>query len=597
MKALIFNSGLGSRLKELTRDNPKCMIKLYNGETIFERQIRILSECGIGDFIITTGPFEDQLKECAAKFDNLHFTFVPNPEYETTNYIVSMDNAYDYLDGDTLMLHGDLVFNRELIVKVLQSKEESLCLYNETCSLPPKDFKGRFAGNKLIEVSVQIFDEDCMAFQPLYKLSKKDLFLWKSRVRHMVKAGIRDVYAENALNEISGETGIVGMSYKDDYIDEIDNAEDYARVSDAIRFFDYREQPAETADYRMALPRYIGRGKSVFVVCGLHMRMRLEEELQSLLQKVVIFSDFTPNPKFEEILNGVELFKRSACDVILSVGGGSSIDVAKCIKLFAAAKNVKEYPNCQYNYSNIKHIAVPTTAGTGSEATTFAVFYKDGIKESASHGMILPDAVVLDSSFLKDLPDYHKKSAMLDALAQAVESYTSRKAAKESMEYAVRAMNMILANREGYLRGDKECEEAMLLASDISGRAINLTKTTAPHAMSYKLTSLYGISHGHAVALCLIPCLKKLKEYAEDDDKISARLKGLAEALGCGSFDEFIEEISAVIQEAELPPVGILSGDITELASFVNAERLGNNLVVFGHDELIQIYEDIRRLG
>ena len=87
MKAIIFNSGIGNRMGNLTRNNPKCMIKLYNGETIFERQIRILSECGIKDFIVTTGPFKEQLEEVANKYPILHFKFVDNPEYKTTNYI------------------------------------------------------------------------------------------------------------------------------------------------------------------------------------------------------------------------------------------------------------------------------------------------------------------------------------------------------------------------------------------------------------------------------------------------------------------------------------------------------------------------------
>ena len=93
MKALIFNSGIGSRLNGLTENNPKCMIKLYNGETIFERQIRILSECGIKNFIVTTGPFKEQLYKTADKFKNLNFEFVENKDYRHTNYIVSMNNA------------------------------------------------------------------------------------------------------------------------------------------------------------------------------------------------------------------------------------------------------------------------------------------------------------------------------------------------------------------------------------------------------------------------------------------------------------------------------------------------------------------------
>ena len=98
---------------------------------IIERQIRILSSCGIKDFVITTGPFAEQLHEVASKYPYLHFTFVPNPIYDKTNYIVSMDNARDYLDDDFLLLHGDLVFNRNLVIKMLEDVRPSICLYNE----------------------------------------------------------------------------------------------------------------------------------------------------------------------------------------------------------------------------------------------------------------------------------------------------------------------------------------------------------------------------------------------------------------------------------------------------------------------------------
>ena len=217
------------------------MVKLYNGETIFERQIRILSECGIKDFIVTTGPFKEQLEEIVNKYSDLNFRFVDNPKYKTTNYIVSMNYAYKFIDDDMLLLHGDLVFNKNLVIKLLNNKNQSVCLFNEIKELPEKDFKGRFKNNILKEVSINIFDKDCFAFQPLYKLSKDDITKWKNKVKDFVDNGIVNVYAENSLNEIVDEINIYGMSYKDDYIDEIDNEQDYIRVSNEIKYFDFRE--------------------------------------------------------------------------------------------------------------------------------------------------------------------------------------------------------------------------------------------------------------------------------------------------------------------------------------------------------------------
>lgn len=239
--ALIFNSGLGSRMNNHTEEKPKCMVRLYNNETIFERQIRILSECGIKNFIVTTGPFKEQLHEVAKKFPKLNFTFVPNENYKNTNYIVSMYNTKNLINSNILLLHGDLVFNKKLIIKLLNNPNKSVSLYNEDKPLPEKDFKGRFLNNKLIEVSINIFDKDCLTFQPLYKLVKQDIIKWLNKVEEFVLSGNVKVYAENALNEISNTLDIQGMSYKDDYIEEIDNEEDYLRVNKEIELFDQKK--------------------------------------------------------------------------------------------------------------------------------------------------------------------------------------------------------------------------------------------------------------------------------------------------------------------------------------------------------------------
>lgn len=240
MKALIFNSGLGKRMGALTENNHKSMVKLANGETLFERQLRILSKCGITDFVITVGPYKEQFFEVSKKeeYKHLTFTFVENPIYDKTNYIYSMFLARECLNDDFLLLHGDLVFNKELVEEMLADFTPSICLYNEEKALPEKDFKGRFENGLLREVSINIFDNDCFAFQPLYKLSKEDLNAWLSKVEEFISEGIDSVYAENALNTILDNMAIVGKSYKKHYIDEIDNPEDLARVSQEIETYE-----------------------------------------------------------------------------------------------------------------------------------------------------------------------------------------------------------------------------------------------------------------------------------------------------------------------------------------------------------------------
>ena len=149
MKAIIFDSGLGKRMGEFTKTHHKSMAALNDGYTILERQISILSENGIKEFIITTGPFSEQIKNVCNKFKDLSFTFVQNDLYDKTNYIYSMYLATPYLNDDFLLLHGDLVFNKELVKKMLSDERPSLCLINEIKELPQKDFKGRIENGLL----------------------------------------------------------------------------------------------------------------------------------------------------------------------------------------------------------------------------------------------------------------------------------------------------------------------------------------------------------------------------------------------------------------------------------------------------------------
>ena len=202
---------------------------------------------------------------------------------------------------------------------------------------------------------------------------------------------------------------------------------------------------------------------------------------------------------------GIEVIKfcEFGADLILAVGGGSAMDVAKCIKLFFPMDPAQNYLEQTIVPNSTKLLAVPTTAGTGSEATRYAVIYFDGEKQSISDYSCIPSAVLMDASVLKTLPIYQKKSTMMDAFCHAIESYWSVNSSEESRQYSRRAIQLIMENKDLYIGNDETGNTQMLKAAHLAGKAINLTQTTAGHAMCYKLTSLYGIAHGHAAALCV----------------------------------------------------------------------------------------------
>jgi alcohol dehydrogenase class IV len=281
------------------------------------------------------------------------------------------------------------------------------------------------------------------------------------------------------------------------------------------------------------------------------------------------FSDFKPNPAIENIKAGVKALRKSKCDFIVAVGGGSSIDTAKGIKY--------------YNHVDLPFMAIPTTSGTGSEATHFAVIYKDGEKLSIADARILPDYVVLLPHTLKTLPLYQKKCTMLDALCQAIESWWSRKATPESTEYSRKAIKLILDNMDSYLRNEDEGNKSMLIASNLAGKAINITTTTAPHAMCYKLTSLYDLPHGHAAALCLP---KVWRHMGNHDD--------IAKALGKKNHGEAIIFFEGLLQRLKLlPPPNVSADDLEVLTSSVNTQRLRNNPTRLNESIIKTLYKEI----
>ena len=283
----------------------------------------------------------------------------------------------------------------------------------------------------------------------------------------------------------------------------------------------------------------------------------------------VRFSDFTSNPLYEDVRAGAEVLKSSSCDFIVAVGGGCCIDVAKSIKYFSLAES--------------PIMAVPTTSGTGSEATHFAVIYNDGEKQSIADERLLPDFVMLQPDLLKTLPFYQKKCTMLDALCQAIESWWSKKATPESIRHSQKAIKLILTHMESYMNNEEEGNQNMLIASNLAGKAINITTTTAPHAMSYKITSLYGLPHGHAVALCLPKVWRYMKGF---DD--------IANALGCQGYKEAASFFEKLLQGLRIsPPENVPVSDLELLASSVNLQRLQNNPIQFDQNTIHTLYEEI----
>lgn len=337
--------------------------------------------------------------------------------------------------------------------------------------------------------------------------------------------------------------------------------------------------------------------------------LNIMDDIENMGVPHVMFSDFTPNPLYEHVCKGIEIFQITKCDTILAVGGGSAIDVAKCIKLAVLAEegNAAIIPplvsqRLPIDGSKIPFIAIPTTAGTGSESTHNAVMYYEGAKQTVTNEGVLPDYAILEPSVLKTLPLYQKKCTLMDALCQGIESWWSVNSTEESYEYSRKTVELIMANWKKYIfDNDDEAAAQIMLAANYGGKAINITQTTAAHAFSYKITSLYKLPHGHAVAVGLPviweymlgnmdKCIEvRGKEY------LAGIFNQIARAMGCETPKEAITTFEEMMREMGLanPVSENKEEDLKVLSTSVNPVRLKNNPVALDVEVIKKLYSII----
>lgn len=225
MKAIILASGIGKRLQPLTNEIPKSMVKL-NDKTLIEWQIDNLANCKIKDIVITTGIFEEKFKHFINKnYDDLKITYINNPQYDTTNYIYSLWLTKNQIDDDIILLHGDLIFDKKLLKKLI-NKKGNFVLVNKETKLPKKDFKAVIKNDRVNKIGVDFFtDESCLSM-PLYKFLKDDFLIWIDEIEKEIKNGNLHIYAEDAFNNISDQIKLKPLYYKEELCMEIDTMDD-----------------------------------------------------------------------------------------------------------------------------------------------------------------------------------------------------------------------------------------------------------------------------------------------------------------------------------------------------------------------------------
>ncbi|BAN03331.1 phosphonoacetaldehyde reductase [Ilumatobacter coccineus] len=320
------------------------------------------------------------------------------------------------------------------------------------------------------------------------------------------------------------------------------------------------------------------------------------------------WSDVSPNTDSVELLTGLEIVEEFQPDYILGVGGGSVMDMAKLL--------------CAYP-SNLAHDALleridagsplgertvglglaPTTSGSGSEATHFAVVYIGDAKYSVAGPVLRADTVALDPTFTTSGSAHQRATSGMDAVCQAIESRWASGATRRSRRYADFAMELLLPSIRPFVAGDDAHAAAMQLGSHLAGRAIDISKTTAAHALSYAITKRYGVDHGNAAALTLGHFIEdhvtvdgsrlqdsvSMQDHGESLQRITALL-GAPD--GAGARAAFIELLDDLGLPFNLSMVGdVDDADLADMAASVNVQRLGNNPVVYDTDGLVDILQ------
>lgn len=328
-------------------------------------------------------------------------------------------------------------------------------------------------------------------------------------------------------------------------------------------------------------------------------------------RRVIEFSNFVENPRLEDVCAGVDVIRGERIDAVLAIGGGTAIDVAKLVRCFAsqdaAPKKLVAHQNEIKNAGGCPLIVVPTTSGTGSEATHFAVVYIDGVKHSVAHESIMPDAAIVDPYLTWSMPPRLTAVTGLDALSQAIESLWSVNSTDESMNHALESLDLNFANLHSAVHAPTpDVRSAMSRAANLSGKAINISKTTAPHACSYAITVGYGVPHGHAAAITLAAFLG-FNQQVSDRDVTDPRgalhvhqmIQQIVHKLGCTSVPEAQSALTALLDSIGCPTrlrdIGMtMPSQIQQIIDSVNASRLANNPRLVTEDDLRSILQSIQ---
>lgn len=362
-----------------------------------------------------------------------------------------------------------------------------------------------------------------------------------------------------------------------------------------------------------AAPLLKKMGNKAFIVTGRHVAVsNMMKQLTALLDEngidCVTFDGITGEPTDTMIENGVEMLKSSGCDFIIGIGGGSPLDSAKAIAAMAVNEgSIADYNGKEITGEILPLAAIPTTAGTGSEATKFTVITdsEKGIKMLLKGDVLVPKLAIVDSSFTIGAPKSVISATGLDALTHAVEAYTSRKAFSMTDTLAVSAVKRIMKYLPiAYKEPDNSlAREQMSIAALEAGICINNSSVTIVHGMSRPIGALFHVPHGMSNAMLLKECLSFAVSGAYEKFANLGRETGVASDSDSDetAAEKFIDSLQNICDVCEIPTLEQYGIDRDEYYSKIS--KMATDAVASGSpantvkevtvDDCIEIYKKL----
>lgn len=321
-----------------------------------------------------------------------------------------------------------------------------------------------------------------------------------------------------------------------------------------------------------------------------------------------VYAEVNSEPTDEMVVAGTALYTTSQCDFLIGLGGGSPIDAMKAIGVMATNPGrITDYMGQEIKTPPPNLVAIPTTAGTGSEATQFTIIAdtKNKVKMLLKGAVLLPALAIVDPQLTTTTPAKVTAATGIDALTHAVEAYTSRKAQPLSDTFALSACKRIFANlRQAYSNGrDLEARNQMALAALEAGIAFNNSSVTIVHGMSRPIGALFHVPHGISNAMLITACLRYAVAGAAE------KFTDIAKAVGSfrdgmsdqAAAEELVKEIGNLCSYLEIPTLAQYGVDRDEF--FRNIAKMADDALQSGSpnntikqptkDEIMQIYQSL----